>query len=115
MTKIRIHQFLSKTGAFDSKKELISAVKRGEIKVNDKVITNLHYQFNPRKNKVYYKGKLLEVVNKKVYLLVNKPVGYLSSKLTNNEKDKKSIFKSGRKKRFCFENAKNFPPKTRGF
>lgn len=94
MDKPRLHQFLSKTGVFKSKKELVFAVKNSEIMVNDKIITNLHYQFNPNKNKVYYKEKELQAVGRKVYVIVNKPAGYLSSRLTSNDQKlgKKSIF-----------------------
>ncbi|HIH43262.1 TPA: rRNA pseudouridine synthase [Candidatus Woesearchaeota archaeon] len=94
MNKPRLHQFLSKTGIFKSKKDLVFAVKNSEIKINGKVITNIDYQFNPNKNKVYYNGKELSAVDKKVYLIVNKPVGFLSSRLTPKDLElgKKSIF-----------------------
>ena len=94
MNKPRLHQFLSRTGIFNSKKDLVFAVKNSEIKINDKVITNIDYQFNPNKNKVYYCGKELCAVDKKIYLLVNKPVGFLSSRLTPKDLElgKKSIF-----------------------
>ncbi len=94
MNKPRLHQFLSKTGVFKSKKDLVSAVKNSEIRINDKIITNPNYQFNPNKNKIYYKEKELCAVDKKLYILVNKPVRYLSSRLTEDDKklNKKSIF-----------------------
>lgn len=108
MNKPRLHQFLSKTGAFKSKKELVFAVKNSEIMVNDKIITNLHYQFNPNKNKVYYKKKELQAVGRKVYVIVNKPAGYLSSRLTSNDQ------KLGKQSIFSFFNKdKNLDEQTR--
>src|SRR3989344_1672385 len=92
MTKIRLHQFLSKTGEFSSKKEILNAVKNSEIIVDNKVITNQHHQLSKGKN-VYYRNKLLKI-NEKIYLILNKPEGYLSSRLTNNDLrlNKKSLF-----------------------
>src|SRR3989338_1266994 len=108
MDKPRLHQFLSKTGVFKSKRELVFAVKNSEIMVNDKIITNLHYQFNPNKNKVCYKEKELQAVGRKVYVIVNKPAGYLSSRLTSNDQKlgKKSIFS-------LFDKDKNLDEQTR--
>jgi len=94
MKKIRLHQFLSKTGIFKSKFDLIEAIEKGEINVRDKTITNSHHQFNPKTDFVFYNGKLLKITKKNIYLLVNKPTSYLSSKLSEKDKKlkKKSIF-----------------------
>lgn len=94
MKKIRLHQFLSKTGLFKSKKDLLEAVKNSEIKIVDKIITSPNYQFRPKKKNIYYKNRLLMPVKEKVYILMNKPEGYLSSGLTNEwvKLGKKSIF-----------------------
>lgn len=108
MNKPRLHQFLSKTGIFKSKKDLVFAVKNSEIKINDKIITNPDYQFNPNKNKVYYKEKELQAVDKKVYIIVNKPAGFLSSRLTESDKklNKKSVFS-------LFDNDRNLDDATK--
>ncbi len=94
MKKIRLHQFLSKTGIFKSKFDIMEAIESSKINVRDKVITNPHHQFNPKTDFVFYNEKLLKITTKSVYLLVNKPNGYLSSKLSEKDKkfNKKSIF-----------------------
>ena len=46
--KVRLHQFLSKTGHFSSKREAKDAVWRGEITVNGSIVKDIAYQFNPR-------------------------------------------------------------------
>ncbi|MFA5141607.1 MAG: pseudouridine synthase [Candidatus Woesearchaeota archaeon] len=95
MAKLRLHQFLSKTGAFDSKQQIVDAVRNKEISINDKIVTDLHYQFKPSKEKVFWKNKELKKLSESIYILINKPEDYLSSRLT--EKDiqhkNKSIFK----------------------
>lgn len=89
--KIRLHQYLSRTGIFKSKKDIMNAVKSGEVKIEDKVITNQHYQFNVRR-KVTWKENKLKLKKNDVYILLNKPQGYLSSRLTKNDEGKKSVF-----------------------
>jgi 23S rRNA pseudouridine2605 synthase len=85
MDKIRLHQFLSRTGEFKSKKEIVDAIRNGEIRVGVNVIDFVHFQFKPNNEKVYWKDRLLKPVSKKLYLLMNKPEGYLSSRLTSND------------------------------
>jgi len=93
MAKIRLHQFLSKTGVFSVKKDIVDAIKCGKIRIKDKAITNPHHNVSP-KDRVFYDGKELFKQTKKVYLILNKPEGYLSSKLTDYDiKEKKeSVF-----------------------
>ncbi len=92
MVKLRLHQFLSKTGNFSSKKEIIEAIKNSEIKVNNNIITNPHFQLSKNKEVTHNEKKL--TLENKVYFLLNKPKGYLSTRLTNSDLKlkKKSIF-----------------------
>jgi pseudouridine synthase len=88
--KLRLHQYLSKSGIFKSKKELIDSIRNGEIEIEGKIITNPHFQFGKDKE-VKYKGTKLKIEEKK-YFILNKPAGYLSSRLTKNDTGKKSVF-----------------------
>ncbi|MFH0875942.1 MAG: pseudouridine synthase [archaeon] len=92
--KIKLHQYLSKTGIFKSKKEALEAIKNGDIKIDDKVTKDPQFDFNKNKRKIFYKNKELNLPLKKIYIIMNKPVGYLSSKLTEKdiELGKKSVF-----------------------
>lgn len=92
--KLYLHQFLSSTGKFQSKADLISSIRNGEIKVSNVVVTNPMYNFNPNKKRVYWDSVMLKPLKKKVYIAVNKPEGYLSSRLAGNDKKlgKKSVF-----------------------
>ncbi len=99
MTKTRLHQFLSKTGLFQNKSKIIDAIKSSRIKLinqhgKEKIITNRDYQFNPNSESIFYNGKKIGAVKKKIYILVNKPENYLSSKLMEEDikRRKKSIF-----------------------
>lgn len=92
--KIYIHQFLSRTGLFESKKEIIKAIENKEIKANDKTIVSLYYQLYPKCKNVFWKDQNIQVLDKKVYILLNKPEGYISSKMIPEYERlrKKSIF-----------------------
>ena len=92
--KVRLHQFLSKTGSFKSKKELIDAIKNKEITIDGKITTDLHFQLNPNARVVAWKSSPLKYSSERIYILINKPKKYLCSRLTDEEKylRKKSIF-----------------------
>lgn len=94
MKKIYLHQFLSKAGIFKSKDDLIQAIKNSEIKISNKLIINPRFRFNPKTKLVTYKDKLVKSLKTKIYIIINKPEGYLSSKLTDNDVilKKKSVF-----------------------
>lgn len=92
--KLYLHQFLSRTGAFKSKNELVSSIRKGKVTVGGLAVVNPLYSFDPGKKRVFWKGALLKQVKRKVYIIVNKPEGYLSSRLTVNDLrlGKKSVF-----------------------
>lgn len=92
--KLYLHQYLSRSGRFKRKNDAMSAIGNGLIKVGNKVIKNPNYIFDPKKHGAYYKNKPLKISKKKIYLVLNKPAGYLSSKLTRDDTKlgKKSVF-----------------------
>ncbi len=92
--KVYLHQFLSKTGQFQSKKDITDAIYRGDVKINDEVIRHPFYQFRPNLHRVTYKGTNLTYQDKDLYLILNKPKGCLSCKLSDedHEHGKHSVF-----------------------
>jgi len=71
-----------KTGRFEKAYDCISAVRSGKIKINNTIVTNPNYFFNPKKSSVeFYDEKIKKVPN--LYFLMNKPAGYLSQKSPN--------------------------------
>jgi len=91
--KTRLHQFLSSTGRFSSKKEIVDIINNGKIGVNNKELRNPNYFINPKMDKVTYNNEIIRKA-KKLYFVLNKPKGYLSSKLTEKDKElkKKSAY-----------------------
>lgn len=92
--KVRLHQFLSKTGHFSSKREAKDAVWRGEITVNGSIVKDIAYQFNPRTRPVEYNGRRLFLPDSDITFVMNKPSGYLCARINDNERaiGKRSVF-----------------------
>jgi len=92
--KIRLHQFLSKCGIFSSKNEIKNAIWDGKITVNGSIVKNISFEFNPEKKKVIYDKKELSLPQNEKYFLLNKPMGFICSRLNSQERKlgKKSIY-----------------------
>jgi 16S rRNA U516 pseudouridylate synthase RsuA-like enzyme len=56
--KIRLHQFLSRCGAFTSKKEVKNAIWSGDIAVNGSIMKDIKFEFNPNKKVVTFREKI---------------------------------------------------------
>ena len=82
--KISLKQFLMKTGRFEKVYDCISSIKSGKISINNQIITNPNYFFNPKRDLVKLDNEKIKSV-KKFYFILNKPSGYLSQK-SGNEK-----------------------------
>lgn len=75
---MRLQKYLAEAGIASRRKaeELITA---GKVKVNGKIITELGTKIEPGKDKVYFDGQLVKQQEKKVYMLLNKPSGYVTT------------------------------------
>src|SRR3989344_2336860 len=92
--KIHLRQFLRRTGLFTGMAEIGERVRDGEFTIDGKPVTNEMFRFSPEKRTVSWKGKVLSIVTEKIYILLNKPEGYLSTRLTPGDQrlGKRSIF-----------------------
>lgn len=74
--KIRLNRYIANSGVC-SRREADNLISMGLITVNGKVISELGYKVN-RGDEVRYENKLLNA-EKPVYILLNKPKGYLTT------------------------------------
>lgn len=74
--KIRINRYIANSGIC-SRREADERIKLGLVSVNGKVITEMGFLVNPGDD-VRYEGKKLQA-EKPVYILMNKPKGYLTT------------------------------------
>lgn len=85
---MRINKFLADAG-IASRRKSEKLILDGQISINGKIMTDLAYQVK-NTDIVKYKNKTVKPVNKKYYLMLNKPIDYAC---TNSKKhDDKIIF-----------------------
>ena len=78
MEEIRLQKFLASCGIC-SRRNAEKLILDGKISVNGSVITELGTKVNPQKDVVVYKGEEVKLDNRHVYVLLNKPVGYVTT------------------------------------
>jgi len=75
--KQRIDKVLSNLG-YGSRTEIKKYCKNGLVLVNDKIVSNPGQQIDPENDGIYFEGKKV-VYREFVYLMMNKPDGYISA------------------------------------
>lgn len=74
----RLQKFMAESG-IASRRHAEELIKQGLVKVNGEVVTELGIKIDPNKDVVEYKGKDVKADNKKVYIMLNKPEGYVTT------------------------------------
>ena len=72
--EIRLQKFLAEAG-IASRRKSEALIVQGKIKVNGKIVTELGIKVNLEKDKIEYNEKEVKIKNKNVYILLNKPIG----------------------------------------
>ena len=75
---VRLQKFLAESG-IASRRKCEELILEGKISVNGENITQLGTKIDPDKDKVTYNGKIVENNEEKVYILLNKPIGYVTT------------------------------------
>ena len=81
MEEMRLQKYLAASG-IASRRKCEELILNGSIKVNGKVVTELGTKVNPEKDEVLYNGKKVNLEEEKIYILLNKPLGYNNCKRT---------------------------------
>ncbi len=76
--KVRLQKFLANSG-IASRRKCEELIIEGKISVNGKVIKELGTKIDSTKDKVEYCGKTIQNTEKLVYVLLNKPIGYVTT------------------------------------
>jgi pseudouridine synthase len=74
--KIRINKFLSEAGVV-SRREADRLILEGRIQVNNRIVEELGQKIDPECDAVSVDGKRIKKKEEPVYLMLNKPAGYL--------------------------------------
>lgn len=78
---IRLNKYIASTG-FCSRRKAEEYILSSKVSINGKVVTNLSTMVNEENDKVYIDDKLIKIENEKIYIMLNKPIGYIT---TNSE------------------------------
>lgn len=85
-TEMRLNRFIANAGVC-SRRDADELIKKGLIRVNGKVVTEMGTKVKPS-DKVQYKGKTLSREHL-VYVLLNKPKGFITT--TSDPRERKTV------------------------
>lgn len=78
MEEVRLQKFLANAGVA-SRRKCEEFILQGKVSVNGKVVNELGTKINPQLDEVTCFGKKVEDGQSKVYILLNKPIGYVTT------------------------------------
>ena len=76
--EVRLQKYLADCG-IASRRKCEELILQGKVEVNNKKVTELGTKIYPQKDQVKYNGKIVEEENEKLYILLNKPIGYVTT------------------------------------
>ena len=78
MEEIRLQKYMADCGVA-SRRKCEEYILQGKVKVNGKVVEELGTKIIPSKDKVEFEGRNITSEERKVYILLNKPIGYVTT------------------------------------
>lgn len=85
---MRLQKYMAQSGVASRRKseEMILA---GRVAVNNKIVTELGIKIDPKIDNVKVNGKNISAEKKKIYIMLNKPMGFVTT--VSDEKDRRTI------------------------
>ncbi len=74
----RLQKYLANCGVA-SRRKCEEYILQGKVKVNGKIVTELGAKINPEKDTIEFENKRIKENAKHVYILLNKPIGYVTT------------------------------------
>ena len=78
MEQIRLQKYLADAG-IASRRKAEELIKQGKGYVNGKIVNELGTKVTPNVDEIRYEGKKVEIEEKYIYILLNKPIGYVTT------------------------------------
>ena len=78
MEQIRLQKYLADAG-IASRRKAEELIKQGKVYVNGKIVNELGTKVTPNVDEIRYEGKKGEIEEKYIYILLNKPIGYVTT------------------------------------
>lgn len=88
MAEERLQKIIARAG-LTSRRNAEKLILDGKVTVDGKIITELGVKADAQKNKIRVDGKILKFDAKKIYILLNKPRGYVCT--ANDERGRKTV------------------------
>ncbi len=76
--EIRLQKYMAECGVA-SRRKAEEYILDGKVQVNGKIVTELGTKINPNKDVVYFNNRKIENEGKNIYILLNKPIGYVTT------------------------------------
>jgi 23S rRNA pseudouridine2605 synthase len=76
--EIRLQKYLADCG-IASRRKCEEYILDGKVKVNKEIVTTLGTKIDIEKDEVEYNDKVVQVKTENVYILLNKPIGYVTT------------------------------------
>lgn len=74
----RLQKYLANCG-IASRRKCEEYILQGRVQVNGKIVTELGTKINPESDIIKFDGKVIKSAPKLVYILLNKPIGYVTT------------------------------------
>ena len=74
----RLQKYLANNG-IAARRKCEEFIQEGRVKVNGKIVTELGTKINPDVDIIEFDGNIVKKVEKHVYILLNKPIGYVTT------------------------------------
>ncbi len=78
MNEIRLQKYMAYCG-IASRRKCEEFIKNGRVKVNGRHVVEMGFLINPNNDKIEFDGQLIMPEDKKIYILLNKPTGYVTT------------------------------------
>lgn len=85
---MRLQKYMALSGVA-SRRKSEEMIKNGQVMVNNKIVTELGVIIDPKKDNVTVDDKGIKLESKKIYIMINKPIGYVST--VKDEKNRKVV------------------------
>lgn len=78
MEEIRLQKYIAEAG-ITSRRKAEELILQGKIKINGQVVETLGTKVVPNRDKIEYNGKEIKLQDELIYILLNKPIGYVTT------------------------------------
>ena len=78
MEEVRLQKFMADCG-IASRRKCEEYILEGKVKINGETVNKLGIKVNPQKDEIIFEGEKIKKEEKKVYILLNKPIDYVTT------------------------------------